>query len=159
MVSSKETYLRYLGRASTRFAANFEKFKSTNRFMSSQKCDQFISPSIADRRWKERVDSASRPHPFKAVEMDPAVPRFAAAKETTYNSNFSASSKQDYHEKTLLTVSVPPAGRPSFHREMLREEVARLARDKQYQEIIAKHMRSRHKEEFKTTNQLRPLSS
>jgi len=120
--------------------------------MLSQKYDRFISPTIADRRWKEIVESSSRPHPFKVEDRDPLSQKFSGVGQTSYNSNFSVSSKQEYFERNRAADSAPPAGRPSFYREMLRHEVVDISQNKEYQAILASHMRSRQKEQFGSTN-------
>ena len=111
--------------------------------MSSQKFDRFISPSIADRRWKELVESSNRPHPFRAQSEGSQHTKFASANSTSYNSNYSSISKDEYRQKARLGEDIPPAGRPSYIAETARVELDMIKRNCDYQQLVFEHMRSR----------------
>jgi|LauGreDrversion4_2_1035121.scaffolds.fasta_scaffold08046_2 hypothetical protein len=120
--------------------------------MLSQKYDRFSSPSIADRRWKELVESSNRSHPFRPIDSEVRVQTFTGVQGTTYNMNYSSTSKIDYQHKTRQLSSIPPAGRPSFYRELLRPEVVDISLNSEYQKLLAEHMRLRQKEHGVSTH-------
>lgn len=113
--------------------------------MLSQKYDRFSSPSIADRRWKELVESSNKSHPFRPIDNPGITHKFTSVSGTTYNMNYSSSSKNEYKQKTKEVGTIPPAGRPSFYREMLRPEVVDISQNSEYQKLLMEHMRSRQK--------------
>jgi hypothetical protein len=109
----------------------------------SHKYESFLTPASADKRWRELIKTASRPHPFQAQFDDSASQRFPSARKTVYNTNFSAGSKREYRNRVLSVESVPPAGRSSFFRELLRPEVVDLCKNAEYQKLLHDHMLQR----------------
>ena len=122
----------------------YRKIKSTEKFMFARnsKSDTFkyLSPSTADRCWRELIVSSQREHPFSALMEEPAPVKFPSPRQTMYHSTYSFP-RRKFDERLRATGAIPPAGRASFYREYLRPELVDLAKDAKYQALLAKHHR------------------
>jgi len=104
--------------------------------------DPLVSPANSDKRWRELVKNSNKPHPFQPQTDKDKQPRFASARNTAYNSQFSSGSKREYIKRVLSVEVIPPAGRSSFFREQLRPENVDLAKNSEYQKLLQEHMRT-----------------
>lgn len=107
---------------------------------------KYLSPSNADKCWRELVKAQQRSHVFNPELYPPESPKLASSRDSVYKSTYSVP-KRELLKVMRASQEIPPAGRPSFHKEIRRPGLEQLARNAEYQSLIAEHMRhecSRH---------------
>ena len=102
---------------------------------------KYLSPSNADKCWRELVKAQHREHVFKPAAGFNSTQGSSPYRDSEYRSTFSAS-KGTLRKLVRSTEEIPPAGRPSFFKESRRPELEHLSRNAEYQSILAEHMRN-----------------